>query len=55
MRIGKLASVALILNRLSRYFRFLRHGEDLAARLGISSLTFRVDPRDILIVFAVRT
>jgi len=55
MRIGKHASVALVLNRLSRYFRFLRHGEDLAARLGISRLTFRVDPLDIMIVFAVRT
>jgi len=54
-RIGKHASVALILNRLSRYFRILRHGEDLAARLGISRLTFRIDPLDIMIVFAVRT
>src|SRR5207237_9148307 len=27
MRIGKVASVALILNRLSRYFGFLRHIE----------------------------
>jgi len=55
MRIGKTASVALVLNRLSRYFGFLRGAEDLAARLGVSSLTFRVNPLDILIVFAVRT
>lgn len=54
VRIGKVASVALILNRLSRYFGFLRRVEDLAARLHVSSLTFRVDPRDIMIVFAVR-
>ena len=54
MRIGKHASVALILNRLSRYLGFLRHAEDLAGRVGISSLTFRIDPLDIMIVFAVR-
>jgi 2-polyprenyl-3-methyl-5-hydroxy-6-metoxy-1,4-benzoquinol methylase len=54
VRVGKHASAAFILNRLSRYFRVLRHAEDLAARAGISSLTFRVDPHDIMLVFARR-
>jgi len=55
IRVGKHASAALILNRLSRYFRFLRSAEDLAERAGISRLTFRINPLDIMIVFAVRT
>ena len=54
VRVGKYASAAFIFNRLSRYFRFLRPAEDFAARTGISSLTFRVDPHDIILVFAVR-
>jgi 2-polyprenyl-3-methyl-5-hydroxy-6-metoxy-1,4-benzoquinol methylase len=54
VRIGKHASVALVLNRMSRYFRILRYVEDLATRLGLASLTFRVDPLDIMIVFATR-
>lgn len=55
LRIGKHASAAFMLNRLSRYFKFLRYAEDLAGRIGESSLTFRVDPLDIMIVFAVRS
>ena len=54
VRIGKHASAALVLNRLARYFRFLRPLEDGAERFGISRLTFRVNPLDIMIVFAVR-
>jgi len=54
IRVGKHASAALILNRLSRYFRFLRPLEDYAERLGISRITFRVNPLDIMLVFAVR-
>jgi SAM-dependent methyltransferase len=54
VRIGKHASAALILNRLSRYFRFMRPVEDYAGRLGISRLTVRVNPLDIMLVFAVR-
>ena len=53
-RIGKHASIALIMNRLSRYCRALRYGEDLADRLGVSRLTFRVNPLDIMLVFAIR-
>ena len=53
-RIGKHASAALILNRLSRYFRFMRPVEDVAGRLGISRLTVRINPLDIMLVFAVR-
>jgi 2-polyprenyl-3-methyl-5-hydroxy-6-metoxy-1,4-benzoquinol methylase len=54
IRIGKHASAALIMNRLARYFRFLRPFEDYAERLGISRITFRVNPLDIMLVFAVR-
>ena len=55
MRVGKYASAALVLNRLSRYCRPLRYAEDAAARLGVSRWTFRVNPLDILLVFAVRS
>ena len=54
MRIGKHASLSLILNRLSRYLPLLRYPEDLANRLNIDRLTFRVNPLDIMIVFARR-
>jgi 2-polyprenyl-3-methyl-5-hydroxy-6-metoxy-1,4-benzoquinol methylase len=54
IRIGKHASAALIVNRLARYFPFLRPIEDHADRLGISRLTIRVNPLDIMLVFAVR-
>jgi len=54
VRIGKHASAALVLNRLSRYLPFLRPLEDYAERLGISRLTFRVNPLDIMLAFAVR-
>ena len=54
VRIGKHASAALILNRLSRYFKFMRPVEDYAGRLGISRLTVRINPLDIMLVFAVR-
>ncbi len=52
--IGKHASAALVFNRLSRYFRPLRHAENLATRLGISRWTMRVNPGDIMLAFAVR-
>lgn len=55
VRIGKHASAALILNRLSRYFPFMRPVEDYAARVGVSRLTIRINPLDIMLVFAVRT
>lgn len=54
VRIGKHASAALILNRLSRYLKFMRPVEDYAGRLGISRLTVRMNPLDIMLVFAVR-
>lgn len=54
VRIGKHASAALVLNRLSRYFRFMRPVEDYAGRLGISRITVRINPLDIMLVFAVR-
>jgi len=52
--VGKHASAALILNRLSRYFRFMRPVEDCASRVGISRITIRINPLDIMLVFAVR-
>jgi len=54
VRIGKHASAALILNRLSRYFRFMRPVEDYASRVGISRITVRINPLDIMLVFAAR-
>src|SRR5688572_18082780 len=40
MRVGKYASVGLLLNRLSRYFSPIQYTEGLAARLHLSRLTF---------------
>ena len=51
-RIGKYASVALLLNRLSRYFSPLQYAENLAVRLRLSRFTFEVDPFDIMIAIA---
>jgi 2-polyprenyl-3-methyl-5-hydroxy-6-metoxy-1,4-benzoquinol methylase len=46
--IGKYASLDLITNRLSRYLPWLPHTN------GFSKLTFRVNPMDIMLVFATR-
>ena len=46
--IGKYASLDLITNRLSRYLPWLPHVN------GFSKLTFRVNPMDIMLVFATR-
>jgi len=46
--IGKYASVELIVNRLSRYMHWLPNLN------GVSHFTFRVNPRDIMIVFATK-
>ena len=54
VRIGKHASGALILNRLSRYFNPIHHLEGLAARLHLSQLTFEVNPHDIMIAIATK-
>lgn len=45
--VGKYASAAFVLNRLSRYFHWMPqvHG---------SGLTFRINPMDIMLVFAVK-
>jgi 2-polyprenyl-3-methyl-5-hydroxy-6-metoxy-1,4-benzoquinol methylase len=51
-RIGKYASVALLMNRLSRYFGPLRYAEGLADALRLSRLTFEMDPFDIMIAIA---
>jgi 2-polyprenyl-3-methyl-5-hydroxy-6-metoxy-1,4-benzoquinol methylase len=53
-RIGKYASVGLLLNRLSRYFTPLQYMEGLAARLHLSRLTFEIDPYDIMIAIATK-
>ena len=49
LRIGKYASVDLILNRLSRYLSWMPQPD------GFSRLTFRVNPMDIMLVFATRS
>ena len=46
--IGKYASVDLITNRLSRYMPWIPHLN------GFSNLTFRVNPLDIMLVFATK-
>ncbi|HEY2379791.1 MAG TPA: class I SAM-dependent methyltransferase [Terriglobia bacterium] len=46
--IGKHASAGLVLNRLSRYCRWLPQTN------GSSSLTFRINPMDIMLVFATK-
>ncbi len=46
--LGKYASVELILNRLSRYFPWLPQPQHR------SRLTFRVNPMDIMLVFAIK-
>jgi 2-polyprenyl-3-methyl-5-hydroxy-6-metoxy-1,4-benzoquinol methylase len=51
-RIGKYASPLLILNRLSRYSRPLRHAENLAGRLHVQRLAIPLDPLDIMIAIA---
>ena len=48
-RIGKFASPSLILNRLARYFRPLRHVEALAGRFDLQRIVVPVDPFDIMI------
>ena len=47
--IGKHASLDLIANRLSRYLPWLPHVN------GLSRLTFRLNPMDIMLVFATRS
>src|SRR5262245_14743648 len=47
--IGKYASLSLITNRLSRYVPGLPHLN------GLSKLTFRLNPMDIMLVFAIKT
>jgi hypothetical protein len=48
IRVGKYASADLILNRLARYLPWLPHAN------GFSRLTFRVNPMDIMLVFATK-
>jgi 2-polyprenyl-3-methyl-5-hydroxy-6-metoxy-1,4-benzoquinol methylase len=55
IRIGKYASVDLILNRLSRYFRIPQTVQRLSRTLGVSQLTFRINPMDIMLVIARKT
>jgi SAM-dependent methyltransferase len=46
--IGKYASADLIVNRLSRYMPWLPNAN------GLSKRTFRINPRDIMLVFATK-
>jgi len=52
--VGKYASVELVLNRLSRYAGIARAAASLANGVGLSRLTFRINPRDIMLVVAKR-
>jgi 2-polyprenyl-3-methyl-5-hydroxy-6-metoxy-1,4-benzoquinol methylase len=52
LHVGKHASVELILNRLGRYSGLFSPLATLAQRSGLSSLTFKIDPRDIMLVVA---
>ncbi len=47
--VGKYASAGLILNRLSRYMPWMPRAQSL------SRVTFRINPMDIMIVFATKT
>ncbi len=49
---GKFASVDLILNRLSRFTSIVRPVDALARGLGLSRLTFRINPRDVMLIVA---
>jgi 2-polyprenyl-3-methyl-5-hydroxy-6-metoxy-1,4-benzoquinol methylase len=49
MGVGKYASLDLITNRLSRYMPWMPHTN------GFSRLTFRVNPLDIMLVFATKS
>jgi 2-polyprenyl-3-methyl-5-hydroxy-6-metoxy-1,4-benzoquinol methylase len=52
--VGKYASVELILNRLSRYAGLARPADSVARSLGLSRLTFRINPTDIMLIVAKR-
>lgn len=53
--VGKHASVALLLNRLSRYFPPVQYLEGIANWLRLSRVTFELNPLDIMIAVAVKT
>src|SRR5207244_13359652 len=48
LSIGKYASLNLVMNRLSRYMPWMPRAG------GVSRLTFRVNPLDIMLVFATK-
>jgi 2-polyprenyl-3-methyl-5-hydroxy-6-metoxy-1,4-benzoquinol methylase len=52
VQIGKYASLGLIANRLSRYFPWISAAPHIS---GLSRLTFKVNPMDIMLVFATRS
>lgn len=54
MNIGKYASLELVLNRLTRYSSLTNPLAVGARRAGISGLTFRMNPYDIMLVLARR-
>jgi 2-polyprenyl-3-methyl-5-hydroxy-6-metoxy-1,4-benzoquinol methylase len=54
LSVGKYASVELVLNRLSRYAGLASHAAAVARRIGLSRTTFRLNPRDIMLVVARR-
>lgn len=55
MSVGKIASVELILNRLSRYHPLVSRADAFARILRVHKATFRVNPFDIMLLFAMRS
>jgi 2-polyprenyl-3-methyl-5-hydroxy-6-metoxy-1,4-benzoquinol methylase len=52
LNVGKYASVELVLNRLSRYTALMSPLSSIARGLGLSRLTVRLNPGDIMLVVA---
>ena len=53
--VGKYASPILIFDRLSRYFRIGRAGGGLARAMRLERAAFRVNPLDIMMIFATKS
>ena len=52
INVGKYASVELMLNRAARYSNAFRPVNSIARSVGLSELTFRITPGDIMLVVA---
>jgi 2-polyprenyl-3-methyl-5-hydroxy-6-metoxy-1,4-benzoquinol methylase len=54
LNVGKYASLELILNRLARISGLFDSAGKLVRRTGLSAVTFKIDPRDIMLVVAAK-